>query len=147
MTPTTPTTPMGVTFVQAAELLAAHLAGHQLPEPASLQVTTRAGESEAMVQLHPLTAPRVAAELLAWAYTLTPLTIQAWRPPSGTSVHLSIVGTLTGPAGTVELDLYGGTADDPVLFADLAPGQRRDVSLGQLRTWAATDTPGGGAAA
>jgi len=144
---TIPTT--GVTFVHAAQLLAAHLADHELPKPASLQVAARAGQSQVRAQVYPLTVPRVAAQLLAWADTLTTVTVQVWRPPSGTSVHLSIASTLTDPAGTVELDVYGAAAHDPVLFATLTPGQRRDVPLGQLCIWAAraTDTPGGGAAA
>lgn len=143
------TTSTGVIFVHAAQLLATHLADHELPEPASLQVVTRAGQSEVRAQVHSLTVPRVAAELLAWADTLTTVTVQAWRPPNGASVHLSIASTLTGAAGAVELDVYGGAADDPGLFADLAPGQRWDVPLGHLRTWAAsaTDTTGGGAVA
>jgi hypothetical protein len=143
----TTTSTTGVTFVHAAHLLAAHLADH-LPEPASLQVTTRAGHSQVRAQVHSLTVPRVASELLAWATTLTTVTVEVWRPPHGASVQLSIASTLTGPAGVVELDVYGGATDDPVLFADLAPGEHRDVSLGQLRTWAATasDTPSGGTA-
>jgi hypothetical protein len=147
---TTPTAPsLGVRFVHVAQLLAAHLADHQLPEPASVQVVARAGESEVRAQVHSLTVPRVAVELLAWAETLTTVTAEVWRPPHGDGVHLSITSTLIGPGGTVELDVYGGAADDPVLFTDLAPGQRRDVPLGHLRTWAAsaTDIPGGGAAA
>jgi hypothetical protein len=143
---TTPTP--GVTFVQAARLLAAHLADHQLPEPASLTVITRAGQSQVRAQVRSLTLPRVAAELLAWADTLTTVTVEVWRPPHGLSVQLSIASTLTGPAGTVALDIYGSAADDPTLFADLAPGAHRDVSLRQLRTWAATatDITGGGGA-
>jgi hypothetical protein len=144
---TTPTT--GMTFVHAAHVLAAHLANHQLPEPASLTVTTRAGQSQVRAQVHALTMPRVAAELLAWADTLTTVTVEVWRPPAGASVQLSIASTLTGPAGTVTLDIYGSAVDDPALFADLAPGAHRDVSLGQLRTWAtcAADITGGGGAA
>jgi hypothetical protein len=144
---TTPTP--GVTFVHAAHLLAAHLANHQLPEPASLMVTTRAGQSQVRAQVHSLTVPRVVAELLAWADTLITVTVEVWRPPAGASVQLSIASTLTGPAGTVALEIYGSAVDDPALFADLAPGAHRDVSLGQLRTWAATatDITGGGGVA
>jgi hypothetical protein len=49
----------------------------------------------------------------------------------------------------VELDIYGGVDHDPVLFADLTPGEHRDLSLGQLRAWAtsATDTTEGGGVA
>jgi hypothetical protein len=152
--PTTPT--MGVPFVHAAHLLAAHLADHELPEPASLLVMTRHGRSEVTAQVRCDTVPRVAADLLAWADTLSAdtlstvtVTVGAWRTPAGDRVHLSIASTLTGPAGAVALDVYGGVDDDPVLFADLAVGEHRAVSLGQLRTWAASasDTTGGGAVA
>ena len=137
-------TTTGVTIVNAAQLLAAHLAHHQLPELASL--TVRRSEVTAQVQTH--TVPKVAAELLAWADTLSTVTGTAWRTLDGQSVHLSITSTLTGPAGAVVLEVYGGTGDDPVHFADLPPGEYRDVSLGQLRTWAASgsDTAHGGAA-
>jgi hypothetical protein len=134
-----------VTFVQAAQLLAAHLADHVLPQPASLAVATRDGRSEVTVQLDSLSVPMVAMELLAWAETLTTVTIGAWRPPAGDRVHLSIASTVTGPTGTASLDVYGGADHDPALIADLEPGQRVALSLGQLRTWAASasNTDGG----
>jgi hypothetical protein len=133
-----------MTIVNAAQLLAAHLAHHQLPELASL--TVRCSEIMAQVQTH--TVPEVAAELLAWADTLSTVTGTAWRTLDDQSVHLSITSTLTGPAGAVVLEVYGGTGDDPIHFADLPPGEYRDVSLGQLRAWAASgsDTAHGGAA-
>lgn len=135
----------GVTFVQAAQLLASHLADHLLPQPASLTVTTSDRRSEVTVQLDSLTMPMVALELLAWADALTTVTIGAWRPPAGDRVHLSIASTLTGPTGTVSLDVYGGADHNPALIADLEPGQRVALSLGQLRTWAdsASNTGGG----
>ena len=127
------------------ELLAAHLADHVLPQPASLAVATRDRRLEVTVQLDSLTMPMVAVELLAWADTLTTVTIGAWRPPAGDRVHLSIASTLTGPTGTVSLDVYGGADHNPALIADLEPGQRVALSLGQLRTWAdsASNTGGG----
>ncbi|MDQ3764700.1 MAG: hypothetical protein M3460_25160 [Actinomycetota bacterium] len=132
---TTPTT--GMTFVQAAELLAAHLADHAVPEPVFLTVTTRWGHSEVAAQLRPDTVPEVASELLAWIDTLPAATASAWRPPESDRVHLSLTSTLTGPAGAVALTVYGGAKDDnPVRFADLTSGQRRSVSLAELRTWA-----------
>jgi hypothetical protein len=133
-----------MTIVNAAKLLAAHLAHHPLPEPASL--TVRRSEITAQVQTH--TMPKIAAELLAWADTLSAVTGTVWRTLDDQSVHLSITSTLTGPAGAVVLEVYGGTGDNPVHFADLPPGEYRDVSLGQLRTWAASgsDTAHGDAA-
>ncbi|PZS37164.1 MAG: hypothetical protein DLM62_20670 [Pseudonocardiales bacterium] len=139
-----------MTFAQAAELLGAHLASYRLPEPVSVTVLIRrAGRSEVEVQLLSCrTVAEVAGELLIWADTLSTLTVQAWRTPKGDQVHLSIASTLTGPAGAVELHLYGATAYDPALFTDLAPGEHPMVSLGQLRGWAAgaSGAVGGGAA-
>lgn len=129
-------TTTGVTFVQAAQLLVAHLAHYQLPEPAFLTVSTRAQHSKVTAQLPSHTVPRIAAELLAWADTLPTVTVGAWRPPEGERVQLSITSTLTGPTGTVELDVYGGAAHDPILLADLGAGDERSVSLEQLRAWA-----------
>ena len=140
MTTTTPTT--GVTFAQAAAMLAAHLADHTLPEPASLRVNTTGVHSEVMVQLRSTTVPTVVTDLLAWAHTLTTVTVQAWRVPDGDRVHLSIASTLTGPSGTVELDVFGAVDYDPARFAELEAGDRRTVSLGQLRAWAVLDGPG-----
>ena len=141
MSTTTPTT--GMTFVGAAELLATHLADHTVPEPMSLSVTTRWGRSELTAQLHSTTVPGVASDLLAWVATLTAVTVTAWRPPESDRVHLSLTSALTSPTGAIELHVFGGTADDPVRFADLAPGHRRSVSLAELRNWAATtpDSP------
>jgi hypothetical protein len=131
------TATIGATFMQAAHLLATHVADHALPEPFSLEVISRARQASLTVQVHSLTVPEVAAEVLAWADTLTTVTVQAWRPPAGDRVHLSMASTLSGPAGTVELAVFGGANHDPALVGDLAPGEYRVVTLGELRTWAA----------
>jgi hypothetical protein len=130
----TPTS--GMSFVQAATLLAAHLAEHALPKPASLTVTTRWRHSEITAQLCPNTVPGIAGDLLAWVGTLSAVTVTAWRPSEGDRVHLSITSTLTSPVGAIELTVFGGTEHDPARFADLTPGQRRSVSLAELRAWA-----------
>jgi hypothetical protein len=133
------TTTSGVTFAHAAATLAGHLAGHALPEPASLSVTTSYGHSTVTAQLRGTTVPGVAADLIAWADTLSLVTIEAWQPSERDRVHLSILGTLTGSAGAVELKVFGGVEYDPLRFADLQADQCQGalLSLGQLRTWAA----------
>lgn len=129
-----------MTFVQAATMLAAHLADHAVPEPASLSVTTRNGHPKVTAQLRSSTVPTIAADLLAWADTLNVVTVEAWRPPHSDRVHLSITSTLTSPASAVELDVYAGVDHDPALFADLAPGNHQTLPLGHLRTWATSTT-------
>ncbi|MDQ2881243.1 MAG: hypothetical protein M3Y48_08370 [Actinomycetota bacterium] len=131
------TSTFAATFVHAAHLLATHLTEHGLPQPASLEVISTAHRSRLTAQVHFLTVPSIATELLAWADTLTTITVQASRPPSGHRVHLSIASTLIGPAGTVELTIFGAAGHDPALLGDLAPGEHRRVTLGELRTWAA----------
>ncbi len=132
---TTPT--FAATFIQAAHLLATHLTEHDLPQPVSLEVISTAHRSRLTAQVHFVNVPRIAAELLAWTDTLTTVTVQATRPPSGDRVHLSITSALIGPADTVELTIFGAAAHNPALVGDLAPGEHRRVTLGELRTWAA----------
>lgn len=144
MTITTPAS--GVTFASAAALLAAHLADHALSEPVSVSVTTSYGDSTVTAQLRSTTLPGLAGDLLAWADTLSVVTVEAWRPPERDRVHLSLLSALTGPMGAVELKVFGGVDYDPLRFADLQPHpcQGMPLSIGQLRTWAAstlTDTP------
>jgi hypothetical protein len=131
------TSTIGTTCVQAVHLLATHLTDHALPEPVCLEVISTAHQSRLTVQVHSMTVPEVATEVLAWADTLTTVTVQTWRPPTGARVHLSMASTLSGPAATVELTIFGGTEHDPALIGDLAPGEYRAVTLGELHTWAA----------
>jgi hypothetical protein len=138
----TTTSPIGATFVKAAEMLAAHLDDHALPEAALLDVMTEAGRSTVSAQVQPHTMADIAAELLIWAQTLSTFAIQLRRVPDGDRVHLSIASILTGPAGEVGPTVYGGCSHDPTLIADIAPGGKRTISLDELRAWA----PGGGEA-
>ncbi len=144
----TTTSTSGVSFAQAAATLAGHLADHAVPEPVSLSVSTSYGHSTLTAQLRGDTVLGIATDLLAWADTLGVVTVEAWRPPERDRVHLSIHSTLTGPAGAVELKVFGSVDYDPHWFADLQPDpcQGASLSLGQLRAWAAnppptTDTP------
>ncbi|HKR48473.1 MAG TPA: hypothetical protein VJT72_02630 [Pseudonocardiaceae bacterium] len=140
--------PSGVTFAHAAAMLAGHLADHALSEPVSLGVSTSDGHSTLTAQLRGDTLLSIAVDLLAWADTLNVVTVEAWRPPERDRVHLSLHGTLTGPAGAVEVKVFGAVDYDPLRFADLQPHPHRGMplSLVQLRTWAANppatmDTP------
>jgi hypothetical protein len=81
--------------------------------------------------------------LLAWANTVAAVTAQAWRVPAGDRVHLSIASTLTSPAGSIELDVFGAVDYEPMRFADLTAGDRCTVPLDQLRAWAGLDVPRG----
>ena len=134
-------------LLSRATTLAGHLTDHALPEPVSLNVTTSYGDSTVTAQLRGTTVPGIAGDLIAWADTLSVVTVEAWRPSERDRVHLSIMGTLTGSAGAVELKVFGAVADDPHWFADLQPDPCQGISLalGQLRTWAANpsipDTP------
>jgi hypothetical protein len=130
------TSTIGATFVQAAHLLVTHLADHVLPVRVCLEVISRTRQSRLTVQVHSMTVPEVATEVLAWADTLTTVTVQAWLPAAGHRVHLSMASTLNGAAGTVELIIFGAADHDPVIVGDLAPGEYRAVTLGELHTWA-----------
>jgi hypothetical protein len=122
---------------QAAELVVGHLVQHQLPEPASLHLTTNTlGLAEARVQVHGICLAHTARLLLAWASTLTDMTLRAWRPDNSTRVHLDVDATLTSPHGTVALTVFGGADLTEIVVPELAPGQRCPVSLGQLTVWA-----------
>jgi hypothetical protein len=134
----TSTPPIGTMFVQAAHLLATHLSDHALPAPAYLEVISETHRSRLIAQVSSLSVPRIAAELLAWADTLTTVTLQAWRPPSSNTVHLSMASTLSTPAGSVELTVYGGAHHNQALLGDLTPGECRAVTLSELRTLATT---------
>lgn len=143
---TTITPASGVAFASATALLAAHLADHDVSEPVALSVTTSYSDSTVTAQLRGDALAEVASDLLTWAHTLKRVTVEAWRPPERDRVHLSIHGTLTGPAGAVELKVFGCVDHDPLVFVNLQPDpcQGRSLSLGQLRSWAANpSTPMG----
>lgn len=134
---TTPSPTLGMSVLHAAQLLAGHLDEYPLPASSSVMLTTRrATHSQVTVQLRSATLAEIAADLLSWAESLSAVTAGVWHPPGCDWVHLSITTTLTGHAGVVGLEVFGGTDDNPIQLADLEPGQRRSVSLGELRTWA-----------
>jgi hypothetical protein len=127
------TTPMIV--ARTATVLVAHLTDHGLPDPVSLHVTADwQGHPQSNIQLVRPDLPAMAAELLAWASTLTTVSFQAWRPLAGRQVHLELHATLPDPAGSVALLVYGGI--EPTELADVEPGHTVPLTLGQLTEWA-----------
>jgi hypothetical protein len=124
-----------MTTAFTAELLATlgeHLTGFELPALASVHLTIGMAGPQVCVQLDCHRQPPViAADLLAWADTLTQTSAEAWRPPHGDTVHLSITGRL--PCGT-EIQIYEAVAvTDVRVGADLAPGARTTLPLAALR--------------
>ena len=103
-------------------------------EIASIQASTRYGDGESItVHLRRTDLPALAAGLLAWADTLTRVSVTLWRVPDGASVHLTVHGLL---ANELPVAVYGGVRFDPDTFGtDLEPGGQHRVALGVLRGW------------
>lgn len=127
------------TTAQAAARLLTHLTEHGLPEPASLHVAIGFDSPEVRVQVRSRGLADTAAVLLRWADSLPAVTVRAWRPDGGISVHLDVDTTLTGQHGQVPLTVYGGVPFDAVASLGLKPGQARPVSLDQLNSWATAE--------
>lgn len=124
-------------LARTATVLARHLTDHGLPDPVSLHVTADwQGHPEASVQLSCPDLSAMSAALLTWAATLTTVSFRAWRPPQRPTVHLELHATLPEPADTVALLVYGGIEVNPAVVAELAPGHRMPLTLGQLTHWA-----------
>ena len=83
------------------------------------------------MQLRCADLPDIAAALLSWADTLTAVTAQAWRVPSGQSVHVSVTGQLTRGA---RIRVYGAMPFTGCgIGADLAPDATTTILLAALR--------------
>jgi hypothetical protein len=128
---------MNTVVVDRLDSLRAHLAAFELPELYSVTLLNAWGELTVSAQLAAHHPPQIASGLLAWADTLTNVTIEAWRVPSGDTVHLSVIGRL--PEG-ISIRVYGGVPLTPRgIGADLAPDASMTVPLAALRHLA---TPG-----
>jgi hypothetical protein len=92
------------TTIDLLTALRAHLAEFELPAIASVHMSAALSTPQGTVQLTCHEPSAIAQGLLAWADTLTQVTAQAWRAPSG-SVHLSVTGRLPG---VVSVLVYGG---------------------------------------
>lgn len=120
-------------LVDLLDSVRSHLADFELPALWSLDLTASAAGPKVSAQLDCHQPPAVACGLLAWADTLSEVTAEAWRVPSG-SVHLSVIGRLSDGA-TVRV--YGGVPFAGLdVGADLAPDARTTIPLAVLRAMA-----------
>jgi hypothetical protein len=125
------------TVIDRLDSLRAHLSAVELPELYSVTLLNTWGGLTASAHLAAHHPPQIASGLLAWADTLTDVTIEAWRVPSGDTVHLSVIGQL--PDG-VTIRVYGGVPfTEHSLGADLAPDASTTVPPAVLHHLA---TPG-----
>jgi hypothetical protein len=119
------------TTVALLDAIRAHLAEFELSELYSINITKSLSGPSVTAQLACHTPPQIAGVLLDWADTLTDATAEAWRVPSGTEVHLSVIGRLPGGASVA---VYGGVAfTDHSIGRDLAPDASTSVGLAVLR--------------
>lgn len=112
-----------------------HLTTHNLTTPyASVTVACNLIDGDHItVHLRPSLLPELAAGLLAWVDTLTKITVTAWRPPHGETVHLTVTGERHD---TTRVVVYGGVDFTEDVFGDLQPSGRQNVALSVLRSWA-----------
>jgi hypothetical protein len=120
-----------ITTAELLEGLCAHLTDFELPPLCSVNLTQAFSGATVSAQLTHHTPPQTRSALLAWADTLTEVTAEAWRVPSGESVHLSVLGHL--PSG-VPIRVYGGVAfTEHGIGAELAPDATTTIPLATLR--------------
>jgi hypothetical protein len=125
------------TTVDVLTAISIHLKEFELPAIASVHITTYTTGAPVTIQLPGREPAAITTGLLAWADTLTEITVEAWRIPEGDAVHLSVTGLLPGGA-TVRV--YGGLhVSDLSMGAGLEPGATTTVPLTTLRHLA---TPG-----
>ncbi|MBV9729079.1 MAG: hypothetical protein JO309_06675 [Pseudonocardiales bacterium] len=120
-----------MTTTQLLEILRAHLARFELPQPCSVHLTPFLSTETVSAQLARHTPAQTNAALLAWADTLTTVTAGAWRVPTGEDVHLSVSGHLPGG---VPIRIYAGVAfTTHGIGAELTPGASTTLPLAALR--------------
>ncbi|MGH3869627.1 MAG: hypothetical protein ACRDQ4_26695 [Pseudonocardiaceae bacterium] len=129
---------MTTTVINLLNALRTHLSVFEIPVPCSAHLTTYSTDSEepqVSMQLARHQLPEITRGLLGWADTLTEVTAEAWRVPSGDSVHLSVIGRL--PEGVL-IRVYSGVPfTQNGISCDLAPDTSTTLPLAVLREWAA----------
>jgi hypothetical protein len=120
-----------MTTADLLDAIRAHLADFQLPDLSSVYVTHSFSQASVTAQLAYHTPPQITSALLTWADTLTEVTAEAWRVPSGQDVHLSVTGRLPGGAS---IRVYAGMVfTEHGIGADLAPDTSTTMPLTTLR--------------
>lgn len=120
-----------MTTVDLLDTIRTHLTAFEPPQLYSVNLVTTHGEPAVSMHLACHHLPDITSDLLAWADTLTETTAEAWRVPSGDSVHLSVIGRL--PEGVL-VRVYGGVAyTENGIGADLAPDTSTTLPLTILR--------------
>ena len=120
------------TAIDLLRCICTHLAEFELPALWSVDVTTSSGGT-VTAQLACRQPPEIAAGLLAWADTLSGITAESWRVPSGDSIRLSVIGQL--PIG-ITIRVYGGVPfTGHSIGADLASGTHTTVPLAACAPW------------
>ena len=122
------------TLITYLSTIQAHLARRRgLAGPFNVSLDVHGHRANVVVQLDcGRRLATVAGGLLTWADSLTEVTAQAWRPPTGADVHLSV----TGWAGGVSVRAFDAAPFDASVFTGLEPGQRQPIPLERLRAWA-----------
>jgi hypothetical protein len=122
---------MTTTVMDLLDSLHTYLTTFDLPAPCSVTVMTYSAQPNITIQLPRHEPPAITAALLAWADTLTDVTAEAWRVPTGNSVHLSVIGQLPGGAC---IQVYGAMpVTDHGPGCDLAPDSRTTLAPAALR--------------
>jgi hypothetical protein len=126
------------TMVRLLDAIREHLSTHQPPaEIATVQVGCNVMDGEHVtVHLRPVQLADLATALLGWADTLTRITVTAWRPPHGETVHLTLTGQLPD---TTHVSVFGSVDYTDALFGDLQPEGRQGVAMSILRAWTTGD--------
>src|SRR6266511_2979711 len=103
------------TMVRLFGSIREHLVTYRLPaEIATVTVGSDMINGEHItVHLRHVGLPDLASALLGWADTLTQITVTAWRPRHGETVHLMLTGQL---ADTTSAKVYGGVDYSDALF-------------------------------
>lgn len=127
------------TMLRLLDAIGEHLTTHRLTADITTVTTgsTALDGEQVTVHLRPFQLTGLAAALLGWVDTLTRITVTAWRPPHGATVHLRLTGQLPD---SIDVLVFGGVDYTDTVFGDLQPGGRHIVALSVLDAWAAGNT-------